>query len=235
MYCQVNTASRMESSSQPGKIQVSQKTAELVVEAGKGHWLIARKDLVNAKGKGLLQTYWLNIARSKASGSVVSSIEDIMVDADVSGRKVNHSKAMLQNNRVSVGGEISSETLQRLIDWNVELFEDLLKPIVQRKRKKHGGNKSMTRNVNECILLQDGASVRDQIVASVRMPEFQPGPATTEVELDPVVVSQLRMYITTVANLYSSNNAFHNFEHASHVIMSTIKLLHQGREEEEYQ
>jgi hypothetical protein len=28
-----------------------------------------------------------------------------------------------------------------------------------------------------------------------------------------------------VAHLYKSNNAFHNFEHASHVIMSTVKLL----------
>jgi hypothetical protein len=216
----------MESSSQPGKIQVSQKTAELVVEAGKGHWLSAREDLVNAKGKGLLQTYWLNIARSKTSGSVVSSIEDIVVESFVPGRKVIDSRqTKLERNRSSVVAAISSEKLQRLIDWNVELFEDLLKPIVQRKRKKYGGNKSVTHNVNECILLQDGASVRDQIVASVRMPEFQPGPAIQEVELDPVVVSQLRMYITTVANLYSSNNSFHNFEHASHVIMSTIKLL----------
>jgi hypothetical protein len=117
--------------------------------------------------------------------------------------------------------KIYSEKLQRLIDWNVELFEDLLNPIVQRQRKKHSGNKSVTHYVNECILLQDGASVRDHTVASIRMPEFQPGTATTEVELDPVVVSQLRMYITTVANLYSSNNTFHNFEHAPHV----IKLL----------
>jgi hypothetical protein len=30
---------------------------------------------------------------------------------------------------------IPQEKLQRLIDWNVELFEELLKPIVQRKRE----------------------------------------------------------------------------------------------------
>jgi class 3 adenylate cyclase len=40
---QVNTASRMESSSQPNKMQVSRKTAKLVVEAGKSFWLTARK------------------------------------------------------------------------------------------------------------------------------------------------------------------------------------------------
>jgi hypothetical protein len=59
----------------------------------------------------------------------------------------------------------------------------------------------------------------------VRMSKFQPSTGMGEVELDPVAVSQLRAYITTVAHLYKNNNAFHNFEHASHVVMSTVKLL----------
>mmetsp|Transcript_42798 Transcript_42798/g.46473 ORF Transcript_42798/g.46473 Transcript_42798/m.46473 type:complete len:104 (-) Transcript_42798:641-952(-) len=40
----VNTASRMESTSEPNKIQVSQKTADLIIAFGKEHWLTARKD-----------------------------------------------------------------------------------------------------------------------------------------------------------------------------------------------
>jgi hypothetical protein len=72
----------MESSSQPNKIQVSRKTAKLVVEAGKSFWLTARKDLVNAKGKGLLQTYWLELKRSKTSGSVVTSVDELGTDDD---------------------------------------------------------------------------------------------------------------------------------------------------------
>jgi hypothetical protein len=59
----------------------------------------------------------------------------------------------------------------------------------------------------------------------VRIVEFQPDVGTGEVDLDPMVVSQLRTYITTVAHLYRNSKAFHNFEHASHVIMSTVKLL----------
>jgi hypothetical protein len=215
----------MESSSQPNKIQVSQKTAELVVEAGKGHWLSARKDLVNAKGKGLLRTFWLNPKRSNTSDSVVSSIDDVATDSDDSWTKVRDAKKMEPKSKpFSAAGEISAEKLQRLIDWNVQIFEDMLKPIVQKKRQKYGGSKLHLRHLNERIL-PDGATARDQIAATIRMPEFQPGPACGDVQLHPVVVSQLRMYITTVANLYSSNNAFHNFEHASHVIMSTVKLL----------
>lgn len=56
----VNTAARMESTGVPGRIQVSQATADLLVVAGKGEWIKAREGLVNAKGKGEMQTYWLH-------------------------------------------------------------------------------------------------------------------------------------------------------------------------------
>lgn len=55
----VNTAARMESNGEKGKIQVSEQTADLLKEAGKGSWIQPRKDKIEAKGKGQLQTYWL--------------------------------------------------------------------------------------------------------------------------------------------------------------------------------
>jgi class 3 adenylate cyclase len=48
----VNTASRMESNGVAGKIQVSQATADILIAAGKEHWVIKREDLIIAKGKG---------------------------------------------------------------------------------------------------------------------------------------------------------------------------------------
>lgn len=51
----VNTASRMESNGIPRKIQCSQTTADLLVEAGKSNWLTPRDDKVHAKGKGDIQ------------------------------------------------------------------------------------------------------------------------------------------------------------------------------------
>ena len=56
----VNTAARMESTSKPGFIQVSQTTADYLVAKGKQRWLRPRSDLVNAKGKGVLQTYFVD-------------------------------------------------------------------------------------------------------------------------------------------------------------------------------
>ena len=49
----------MESTGQPDAIQVSASTADLLMKAGKTYWVKAREDLVHAKGKGKVQTYWV--------------------------------------------------------------------------------------------------------------------------------------------------------------------------------
>ena len=49
----------MESTGCPGRIQVSQTTADLLISRGKGHWLTPREDKVIAKGKGEMQTYFV--------------------------------------------------------------------------------------------------------------------------------------------------------------------------------
>jgi class 3 adenylate cyclase len=55
----VNTAARMESCGQMGRVHVSESTAALLESAGKAGWVTRREDLVEAKGKGSLQTYWI--------------------------------------------------------------------------------------------------------------------------------------------------------------------------------
>ncbi|CAB9499320.1 Receptor-type guanylate cyclase gcy [Seminavis robusta] len=60
----VNTASRIETTGQGGRIHLSECTAEELRAFGKGSWLERRDTLVAAKGKGQLQTYWANVASS---------------------------------------------------------------------------------------------------------------------------------------------------------------------------
>lgn len=72
----VNTASRMESLSLPGKIQVSSDTAALLREAMKGAWLQPREGGVEAKGKGRLATFWVQpklSSRARFATSVSTS------------------------------------------------------------------------------------------------------------------------------------------------------------------
>jgi hypothetical protein len=60
----VNTASRMESNGQRGRIQVSQATADALFRKGKSDWLVRRDGTVSIKGKGDMQTYWIDPASS---------------------------------------------------------------------------------------------------------------------------------------------------------------------------
>ena len=76
----VNTASRMESTGKPGCIQASKATAELLIDANRRDWVRPRRDLVEAKGKGYMETFWIeprmNTANSVStyhSTSVVST------------------------------------------------------------------------------------------------------------------------------------------------------------------
>jgi len=55
----INTASRMESTGEQGRIQVSQETADLLIEGDKEAWIFPREDKVIAKGKGEMDTYWV--------------------------------------------------------------------------------------------------------------------------------------------------------------------------------
>merc|ERR1712241_1494466 len=72
----VNTAARMESTGKPNKIQVSQSTADLLKKAKKNRWLHAREEMVEAKGKGLMMTYWVEprqVAASVASTNLTTA------------------------------------------------------------------------------------------------------------------------------------------------------------------
>jgi class 3 adenylate cyclase len=51
----VNTASRMESHGEPGKIQVSEETFKMIRE----HFIFENRGQVEVKGKGMMNLYFL--------------------------------------------------------------------------------------------------------------------------------------------------------------------------------
>jgi Adenylate and Guanylate cyclase catalytic domain len=50
----------MESTGREHCIHASQETADILAALGKGFWVHPREDKIHAKGKGELQTYWIN-------------------------------------------------------------------------------------------------------------------------------------------------------------------------------
>lgn len=55
----------MESTGIKNKIQISHATCDLLIQAGKDHWIRPREETIQAKGKGFMQTYWLSPNASK--------------------------------------------------------------------------------------------------------------------------------------------------------------------------
>eukprot|EP00536_Pseudo-nitzschia_multiseries_P000747 jgi/Psemu1/249906/estExt_Genewise1Plus.C_90109 len=214
----VNTAARMESTGQPNRIQVSQKTADLITAAGKERWLIRREEFVNAKGKGQLQTYWLERNKRRRTSSFASS-----VDSSYEGNVVSNIESTRR------GNSIDNPKPQRLIDWNVCIFRHLLEEVASHRHKTlSNSNPKVLPNERLTELSSKKTKhARDEIAETIRMPEYR-GTVNTgseRFELSHSVIDELRDYITRIAHLYCTDNKFHNFEHASHVTMSTVKLL----------
>jgi class 3 adenylate cyclase len=226
----VNTAARMESNGKPEKIHISKETADLLIQAGKQSWVTAREDKVVAKGKGELQTYWLEThRRSSSAGSVAGSVTEKHSSIDVSDDK---------SEKVNVENIVSSfsDKTQRLIKWNTELLAKSLQIIIARRidTGTEADNVEEMRTLEESssTVARNGKLVVDEVEEVINLPQkhakLNPNKAPTDsemVQLSYEVVSQLHDFVRTVAAMYREDNPFHNFEHASHVTMSTSKLM----------
>ena len=202
----MNTAARIESSGQSGRIHVSQETADLIVKGGKSSWIVKRDETVNAKGKGDMQTYWVKHSVDKDEGSnddsTSSPVDRIDYDTMISERK------------------------NRLIDWNVESLLQLIRQIVAH-REARGMLAKSSDHRDETLAI--GSHPLDDVKEIISLPEFDTKTARRkrtpdQIEIPAEVVSQLRYFVACIASMYR-NNSFHNFEHASHVTMSVLKLL----------
>ena len=102
----------------------------------------------------------------------------------------------------------------------------LLKRVVTSRIVQGIENKKLSTGVEREFSSKNMVSDDFQLV--INMPEFDAEVATStykeNVELVPEVKKELHSYVTAIASGYRKNS-FHNFEHASHVILSANKLL----------
>ena len=105
----------------------------------------------------------------------------------------------------------------------------LLKQIVA-SRTNDGGKAAVTKNRCPLNLDSHGKQVPlDEVQEIIELPEFdaksaknQQDPGTVKIPKN--VVDELHGLVSGIAIMYR-NNPFHNFSHASHVVMSVIKLM----------
>ena len=203
----------METSSLPGKIQVSEATANILINAGKANWVTKRDEIVSLKGKGEMTSYWLSLQTKR--GSFTST------DGSSASKSIDSQKPK--------SGELSSHAVSKktskLISWNVETLAHLLKQIIAQR------GVDADRNCYDWPkrFSDDADTVFDEVQEIVSLPKFSGKGGRTRkdpnsVKLSPAVEEQLVEFVTNLAMMYRQN-PFHNFDHASHVTMSVTKLL----------
>eukprot|EP00980_Cylindrotheca_fusiformis_P012650 scaffold3091_cov117-Cylindrotheca_fusiformis.AAC.2 len=125
---------------------------------------------------------------------------------------------------LGVGGMNRTE---RLVEWNVEVLTFLLEQIVESRQGVVNQISSLS-NVEHSIG-SSGKTVLEEFTPIIQLKRFESEEleqrqGRTTIHIGEEAKSQLRHYISTIAGMYPEN-AFHNFEHASHVTASVKKLL----------
>lgn len=209
----------MESNGSPNRIHISQHTAELIELSGKGYvgltcdflmdydvvdfithtyaasfamlhatsrWLKQREDQVNCKGKGWMTTFWCEPRPFSYASSVCSiSLEDDLPNVE----------------RPTVRCSID----ERLVDWCVNVFMDLLNDIVEHRNSQSVDKDTTAQHENP-----SESSKSCQINRSAD------------------VARQLHDFVSKIAIMYGGiDRPFHCFERCCHVAMTAKRLLDQ--------
>ena len=239
----VNTAARMESTGSPGQIQVSHATANNLIAHNREHWLTRRDDSVLAKGKGVLDTYWLVPTKnSKHRGGGGNEMFSDELNAPPPESAIVPPSPSKKPSIASASQAITTTMKEddesrknRLIDWMVQLLVERIRAVVARNmaiKLKHD-----KKNALEFTRSNDKSTIcLDETVDMIKLSKFDAradiksskvsslDDDASNAKVPPEVISQLRDCITQISNTYRSN-PFHNFDHACHVTLCVDKFL----------
>ena len=173
--------------------------------------LDGRYEVFAAKGKGVLETYWL-VPRDKV-------LDDDNPSFWGSSQEEKESSMM---------GTEDARRRDRLVNWIVSMMADRIREIVARNE----AIRIQRDPPKDLILPRPTDSIcLDETVDIIKLPKFDAKADVrvartdhTNVHIPQIVEDQLRTCIATISNTYR-DNYFHNFEHACHVTMCVDKFL----------
>eukprot|EP00980_Cylindrotheca_fusiformis_P005057 scaffold1072_cov124-Cylindrotheca_fusiformis.AAC.3 len=223
----MNTASRMESSGERDRIQVTQVTADLLKKAGFAKWLTPRSTKIYVKGKGEMQTYWVRKAKSPVpKGSDLKSETMSTVDETIESDGAESSGGSSGECALDPEDIRVLTKTERLVEWDVALLTSLLQQIIASR----GGVVENIRSLStEERTIGSNGTVLEEFTPIIPLKRFeaadlQQRQRPSAIEISDKVKCQIRGYVSNVASMYK-DNPFHNFEHANHMTASVKKLL----------
>ena len=205
-------------------IHLSSETANLLIEAGKADWVQPRENLVTAKGKGEMQTYWLILKKKDKENSTLGG------RSSHGGTDTSDSRSVASSREFAEGeAAAAAEKIARLIDWNVQVLKLYLKKVIAMRNPNNGrGWLARAQSISGLQASRTaGATVLDEVMEVIPLPKVDSNGYYQDpesIELGDAAEQQLEDFVTAIAGLYH-DNPFHSFEHASHVTMSVSKLL----------
>eukprot|EP00977_Amphora_coffeiformis_P010557 scaffold2482_cov166-Amphora_coffeaeformis.AAC.23 len=205
----VNTASRMESTGVPERIQVSEDTAELLRKAGKESWLVERSGGVFAKGKGKIKTYFVNVGSSTSAGSSHCS-EHSREAPKTKDRLTTYDMFYLEEETDY------NVKIDRMIKWNFEVLRKSLKQIVARRKMTKENAQHTSKSQLQLTRENQTGNALGEIAEIITLPRFDRTLRADEVspedvDLESAVEDQLMELIMVIARMYH-RNPFHNFK-----------------------
>ena len=171
-----------------------------------------RPTKVLAKGKGAMQTYWLKTksdeseTHSLSGGSSGDDSDDMSVEFALSknsGASLTEVSPVAQVTK----NRIRSDKMERLIAWNVDILQRLLKQIVARRQCLLDANPERKADADESIYMRREGTLLDEVKETIPLPSFNYSRAAAEaaqnLELDTAVFEQLQNYVRKVADMYT--------------------------------
>jgi len=196
----VNTAGRINTTSAAGRIQVSAETAILLINGGRKKWLSEREDFIDAKGKGIMTTYWLAQHRqgmdnnpdsgyldhSSSSDPQDSFVDEISDRSDNSGGERSSPAFARRSHNLPLTSEKAHQN--RLTDWMADLLSNLLKSVIAQRQENEthhasaaynsSSNNNNYNNAGPAEYLyssskEQGATILDEVVEAFDMPNLR--------------------------------------------------------------
>jgi 3'5'-cyclic nucleotide phosphodiesterase len=196
----------LETSGEGNRIHVSTYTADLIKEAGHPNWTQRREGSVHLKGKGSVETYWLfPSSKYRPKGQEEESAPDTGCAHGNIPKRTDSADPIKK---------------ERLIAWNSEALLRVIKQIIARRHDTCAAHEAVVWETTKDIPFSEVVEVielPDKVANSLHLDP-------QSIVIDPKIAGLVYKYVTLLADMYR-DNPFHNFEHASHVTMSVIKLL----------
>ena len=206
----------MESTGLPGRIQLSQETANMLIEAGLSAWVAPRRGKVYVKGKGEMQTYWIR-KRKLLKLFRANSMDMTAMIADQSENEMEDGQD--DDDDIVLDGINIEEMnkIDRLVEWNVELLSSLLQQIMASREGVTENQMSQRSLLWEDNMVK-GKTVLDEFKPIIPLKRFDANELKarrrpSSIEIPDAAKKQLRSYLANIASMYQ-DNPFHNFEHA---------------------